>query len=297
MVMSDTAARGASPAFPEQASSYVPAAPAQTLSSAFSAAPESGAGASGDARVSGAGQGDGAVVPRGTSAASPSSPEEVQAALGKLLDAMKPQRQVILEVLKFCRESRAAAEVSIKINELQESRRSVYDASAITAMLVKAGALEKEGEENEPERVEQDGVAYWKPVVGAPATLVSTPAALEVVMSDDPLGRAVEVLEHDAAYAAIYQRLLALCDVEGGASPSALNEAIDDDPLVQKPRRFALYFIDKMEQCACIVWDGMWKTTEIGRKLAEKLAESPEHAAESSEEPVAEPENLAAETA
>lgn len=194
-------------------------------------------------------------------------------AIENLLDSMKPQRRVLLGVLRLCETQQSVDAVAARINELQQASHSVFDAPAITAMLIRAGALAREGEDNEPEHIEIDGDTYWKPIPGTPVTLQSTKVALDIVAADDPAGRARKILEDEAIYRPLYARLLSMASAEEGVFPSDLGLAIDDDPLVQEPRRFALYFIDKMEQCECITWDGSWKITEIGKALENELSD------------------------
>lgn len=197
-----------------------------------------------------------------------------------LLKAMAPRRKVLLGILAFCEEPQLVNDVNAKVDELQAHNFSVYTAADLTALLERAGALEhvtdeggslEDVEEQEPEVVEVDGVEYLEVKESAPTRWVTTAAGMAAVEADRPLDRLNELFAEDEHYLPIYKRVLTLCAVEGGATIKALGEAVDKDPLVQKPRLYVAHFVDKLEKCDAVEWVDSWQTTEVGKTGLEIL--------------------------
>ena len=44
-----------------------------------------------------------------------------------------------------------------------------------------------------------------------------------------------------------------------------LVDVVDDEPALQNPKRYAMYFIDKLEHAGAVEWTGQWSATEHGR--------------------------------
>lgn len=201
--------------------------------------------------------------------------------IAELLAAMAPRRKVLLGILAFCEEPQPVADVNAHVDELQENNFSVYTAANLCTLLERAGALARvtpDGEpaediEAEPEVVVVDGVEYLEAREPVQICWVVTEAGRDALEADKPLDRLRTLLEDDAAYQAIYKRILTLCTAEGGAKTPDINAAVDHDPLVQKPRFYAPHFIDKLEKCDALTWKKAWMTTEIGQAGLKMLAD------------------------
>lgn len=197
-----------------------------------------------------------------------------------LLQAMAPRRAVLLGALSFCQEPKPVSQVNNLIDELQRNNSSVYTAANLCSLLEKAGALERiaaDGTptaniEAEPHITVIDGVEYLEAERPAETFWRTTTAGSVAVEADKPLERLRELLDSDAAYHPIYKRLLFLCAAEGGSDMKSLGEAVDSDPLVQKPRFYASRFIDRLEKCGALAWRSSWVTTDIGQAGLEMLA-------------------------
>lgn len=199
-----------------------------------------------------------------------------------LIKQMPSQRKVLLGILAFCTEKQPADAVNARIADLQENNRSVFTANSLCSHLEKAGALELIGEtgepyeetEVEPKLVEIDGVEYYETQEAPTAYWHTTETGQEVLAADRPLERLEELFAKNKEYLSLYQRVLLACCEEGGASTASLSACIDNDPLVQKPRRYAPYFIDGLEKCDAVEWKKSWCITEVGREALSRLAES-----------------------
>ena len=200
-----------------------------------------------------------------------------------LLKAMAPRRTVLLGILAACAQPQPASAVKAQVDELQANNFSVYSAANLCSLLEKAGALERvtadgdpaDDAEVEPETVVVDGVEYLEAREPVETYWRATAPGIAALEADKPLDRLRALLEQDAAYAPIYQRILNLCAADGGAATPAINDAVDNDPLVQKPRFYAPHFIDRLEKCDALVWKKTWRTTDIGRAGLDLLADAP----------------------
>ena len=86
-------------------------------------------------------------------------------------------------------------------------------------------------------------------------------------------GSALEELlasDTESIYLPVYERVLAFCAQEPRTKPQ-IDAIVDDDPLVQKPRRYSNHFIELLENREALSWhDGGWNATELGRRYLEK---------------------------
>ena len=62
-------------------------------------------------------------------------------------------------------------------------------------------------------------------------------------------------------------RILQAADCQEGATTPQLNELVDWDPLLKSPRLYTAHFTELLERCEALCWEGVWKTTDIGRTL------------------------------
>jgi hypothetical protein len=212
-----------------------------------------------------------------------------------LLDAIPSQRKVLLRTLALCEEPQSVASVNAAIKHMQQTSPSVYTPANLCALLEEAGALERitsegnplEGIEQEPDVVEVDGVSFYRPAEPVHDFWVTTQEGIEAVEADNPRRRLTNLFD-DETYLPIYKRILNRCNVEGGASVSELGAIVNDDPLVQNPRLYAAYFIERLEKNDALEWQKTWVTTDIGREALQQLADVDDEAADEPTDPVEE---------
>lgn len=200
--------------------------------------------------------------------------------IADLLEKMAPRRKVLLSIIAGCETRAAAEDVEALVADLEANNQSVYTAANYCVLLERAGALvrtDAEGgpwEESVPEpvtEVDEDGNEYLTVPEQAPTFWEATEEGLAAVAEDHPEERLAAVLADYADYRTIYERLLALCDQEGGAAMKALGDAVDNDPLLRNPRRYAAFFLEHLEKNDAVVWDGTWKTTDLGHEVLASL--------------------------
>lgn len=197
----------------------------------------------------------------------PPAPERIAAAI----KGMPGEAKLLFHIIEFCREPQDGDAVMAQVTEFRDGAVSIYDPETVCAILEDAGAIEMlyDGDPDaEPTVYEEDGFEYLK-VEEAPAfRYVATADGLDAVEADDPALRFEQALDEDErALVPIFRRVLERC--EGAGLPKKQIDAfVDSDPLVQDPRRFSGFFIDKLEEAGALRFkDGLWATTPTGKDM------------------------------
>ena len=202
----------------------------------------------------------------------------------ELFSYMHPHRQVLLGVLRAAQSPISNADIADVITELRAHKFSVYSPANICTMLETAGALDRvvadgtpyEEFEPQPNIVVIDGEEYWEPVEAPEPYWTITDAGTAQLESNDPMDRLDRTFQREGKYLRIWKKVLEMGTAENAPSMSDFSAAIDSDPLIAEPRVFFVqHFVEQMERCEAISWQGDgWHTTEFGqRALAELLAD------------------------
>ncbi len=201
-----------------------------------------------------------------------------------LFNQMPTLHKVLFGILERCLSPIATEELEEAINELKKHHHSVYAPSTFCSLLERASALEKVNEEGcpieeleqEPDRIEIDGVEYWV-VAQAPQVFwqITDPGRTQFE-TYQPLNAIQACYDAEPQYAEIFTTTLTLCAQEGGASVKDVGDAVEDEPVLQNPRRYAMYFIDKLERAGALDWVGYWTTSEYGRQYLDLLRKNEE---------------------
>lgn len=205
--------------------------------------------------------------------------------IAQLLDRMPGQKARLLAVVAFCDEPRTLAEISDHVEEAFPSDVSVYGPDRLVALLERAGAIAGEGgaEERADDvaargEVETDAAAsvasgdsegaYLTVEQAEPRTYTATEDGRAFSGASARVGEILALVrEDDGRYAPLYREILELTSPEGGCSVKDINAAIDPNPLCEEPRRFATYFLNRMERAGGVVWEKNWRITEFGRAV------------------------------
>lgn len=232
------------------------------------------------------------------------TPEE---RIADLFDQMATHRKTLEGVIGACTEPQPASELYAYIESLQETDFSVFSAASICAALERAGALVRLADETEapaeseegatPEAdaaahseeatesaaatvVDEDGIEYLDIKPAAETQWQATAEGLAFVNAKDPMTAIKNLFETEASYLPIFKRALTMAAADGGTTLPKLEEAIDEDPLVQEPRFYAPYFAELLEQCDALEWRGGWHASSIGVQALELLADVADPASE-----------------
>lgn len=208
-------------------------------------------------------------------------PRPAQVRTAELFESMATRRKTLFKILAYCAEPKPVTEVSSYIAELKQKDRSVFTASDLTTLLERAGAIERVDESGapyqdvklEPKTVVIDGVEYLEPATPPVACWLVTQAGREQLEANKPFEALQAVFEEEGAYLPIYKRVLTMASDALGASAKQLARAIDSDPLLKSPRYYSSRFVEKLNVCEALSWEGkVWMITDLGREALDQLA-------------------------
>ena len=206
-----------------------------------------------------------------------------QDAIEELLHRNPGRKPVFLQIIEFCCDEHTSEEVAQLVEQAQAENRSVYTPQSLCTILERAGALvsrteepeapEEQGEGDSPAEQDCDGEAEAHMPAAHPTTYwTSTDEGLTVLAAHREGSALEELLASDteSVYLPVYERVLAFCAQEPRIKPQ-IDAIVDDDPLVQKPRRYSNHFIELLENREALSWhDGGWNATDLGRRYLEK---------------------------
>lgn len=200
----------------------------------------------------------------------------------------------LLGCLRAVSEPRPFREAEAAVGESRAMALTMQTPHALYGILLKCGAVEAitvpEGEAPEagaPESLAEPGADIAE-AAGADIAKAAAPASLpdqpvDYLLHITDLGRMAlaefeptkrfEVLlaGEPAGYADAYGCVLACC--ETGASKAVIERALAGHEALSHPKQiYPGYFISKLETVDGISWDGVWRTTEAGRRMAALLA-------------------------
>ena len=206
-----------------------------------------------------------------------------QDAIEELLHRNPGRKPVFLQIIEFCCDEHTSEEVAQLVEQAQAENRSVYTPQSLCAILERAGALvsrteepgvpEEQDEGDSPAEQDCGGEAEAHMPAAHPTTYwTSTDEGLTVLAAHREGSALEELLASDteSVYLPVYERVLAFC-AQGPRTKPQIDAIVDDDPLVQKPRRYSNHFIELLENREALSWhDGGWNATDLGRRYLEK---------------------------
>ena len=200
-----------------------------------------------------------------------------------LMQQMPTRKKELLKIMAMCTKPTSFQEVASEVEKIQQANATVFDSANLCALLENAGALTRVLQDGSPyptqtfePRVvtDENGNETLEPVSPPDVYWHSTKAAADAVALDNPSERLEALLNANAKYLPIYKRVLSMACADGGTSTEELGDAIDKDPLVQKPRFFAMHFTEALEEADAVEWTGeRWKATELGKAKLAQLCE------------------------
>lgn len=216
-------------------------------------------------------------------------PEPVHLTPAERIDALfkglPGQEERLLFAIEAAAGERRSDELIEAIEQGHPARTSVYDAAQVVRLLERAGALELREEavdaQSDADEAPCDADAAAQQPAGEAEGEYLTVAPVAVRFyraTDDGLAalefrRSVEavrpVIEEEPQYRPIYKTVLELLNVEGGTDMKSLDAAVNGDPLLEQPRRFCGYFLDRLERAGAARFDDAWRITPLGVNVLE----------------------------
>lgn len=206
-------------------------------------------------------------------------PVELPAAerIEKLLAGLPGQQFRALCAVQACADApRTMDELAAAVDEAFPDTKSVFSAAQLVRLLERDGAIERVEDEGDgaaagegaaPAPVEPAQPGFIEVTPAAPARYIATAAGLDAVAARASAQPAIDAVGEELRYLPLYERVLAMCDREGGCPTKELDAAVDSDPLCEEPRRFCGFFRGRLEETGAIAWRGTWTTTDLGRAV------------------------------
>ena len=121
-----------------------------------------------------------------------------------------------------------------------------------------------------------------------PLFYVATEAGKNAVEEMWSANAAFKVVQAETNYLGVWKKVLNLCAKEGGATKKEIADAVDGLPILQEPRRWCQYFLEKLKNVNALEFKDAWQITSIGKQLLNDSifegVEEPEIESESSSE-------------
>ena len=207
--------------------------------------------------------------------------EEATDRIEALFAQMPTLQRMLFAILDACDTPVASEELEAQIEEMKRHHHSVYEPLTFCSLLERAGAVVQTDEEGtlltdveqEPLRVTIDEVEFWQPAPPPQVYWHLTDAGRAQRNTYQPLELIAACYAAEPQYADVFTTVLELTAHEGGASLRAIGDVVDDEPVLQSPKRYAMYFIDKLEHAGAVEWKGAWSITDAGRDYLTSLNE------------------------
>lgn len=173
------------------------------------------------------------------------------------------------------REAEAAVAGTPALSLTMQNPHALFD------ILMKCGAVASEAvleaaAEAQPEDAALEAAAVQEEAEALPDkpvdyTLCITDWGRQALAEFEPTKRFTELMaDEPEGYADAYARVLARC--EQGASKAQIEAELEGHAALAYPKQiYPGYFISKLETVDGITWDGLWRTTDAGRRMAAQL--------------------------
>ena len=164
--------------------------------------------------------------------------ETAEERIDALFAQMPTFHKMLFTIMGTCASPLPTADLEEVIAEMKRHHHSVYEPLTLCNLLERAGAIAQTDEngtplaevEQEPLRVEVEGVEYWR-VAPAPEVFWSlTEAGAAKLDSYRPMEMIAALYETEPQYGAIFTTCLELCARDGGASLREIGDVVDDEP-------------------------------------------------------------------
>lgn len=168
------------------------------------------------------------------------------------------------------REAEAAVAGTPALSLTMQNPHALFD------ILIKCGAVASEtvpeaAVEAQPEDAAVQEGEEALPDKPVDYTLCITDWGRQALAEFEPTKRFTELMaDEPEGYADAYARVLARC--EQGASKAQIEAELEGHAALAYPKPiYPGYFISKLETVDGITWDGLWRTTDAGRRMAAQL--------------------------
>lgn len=172
---------------------------------------------------------------------SPASAEQVLYRI-----AAEPAYRLILpQLLEFCITPHTFSEIRDWLLCFPEMQATFHPPELLLQWMIQSGGIAQSGENSTLE--------LWQ----------TTEVGREALASSCPSDRLRQLLIEEPAYKEIYQQLLEFCMAP--KSTPDIEDLLRAHPMLENPKVYPNYLIDRLETAGGLEWTGQWLTTEAGK--------------------------------
>ena len=183
--------------------------------------------------------------------------EDPSAWIQKKVFAEPAYSSTLYKILSFCETPRSLDEIEREIRSFPEMKTAIQSPRTCLSWLVQVNGIEL----LDPNNVDEKS-AMWH----------TTPAGMRVVQHCSPGNRISNLLATEAAYAKVYVQLLQACTEP--KTRSEIESLLGNNPALESPKVYPIYFIDAMERAGGIEWNARWQTTKAGKNFLNSEAQT-----------------------
>ncbi|MDR3437924.1 hypothetical protein [Telmatospirillum sp.] len=169
--------------------------------------------------------------------------EETSRLLGRISEE-PAYRSVLYKILTFCRTTRSSVEIEATVISFPEMKSALHPPRLLLSWLVAAGGIES--------IAPNDAEPGWR----------TTAAGRSVLEIENPSIRLCRLLDAEPAYRDVYRLVLQSC-LAPKTRPE-IESVLDGNPLLETPKLYPSFFIERLESAGGLEWDQKWRTTEAG---------------------------------
>lgn len=173
------------------------------------------------------------------------------AVLRKVL-AEPAYRTVLYKVLEFCEIARSFAAIEQEMLSYPEMKTALQSPRVLLSWLVESGGIEQVAPNIEEEK-KKEKEPTWR----------TTEAGRNVVRIESPGNRLARLLAEEPVYRGVFQQVLRACVTP--KSRGEIETTLKGNPVLENPKVYASFFIEKLEQAGGLEWSEKWRTTPIGK--------------------------------
>jgi hypothetical protein len=160
--------------------------------------------------------------------------------------AAEPAYRLILpQLLEFCITPHTASEIRDWLLCFPEMHATFHPPELLLQWMVQSGGIAQSDENSKLE--------LW----------YTTEAGREALDRSSPADRLRRLLIEEPNYKEIYQQLLEFC--MAAKSTSDIEDLLRANPVLEIPKVYPNYLIDRLETAGGLEWTGQWLTTEAGK--------------------------------
>lgn len=160
-------------------------------------------------------------------------------------------RDLLLDILDFCKEGRTIDEISDFVSKYNEFNFSLRSAVTLLAWLFEDGGIEKKHNKK---------TELW----------FTTREGADALSQIRPQNALMNMINDNFEQKAIFLRILRMCTE--GEDKSTIEEAFAGISAFDNNEISVSYFIGLLEEADGLKWCGKWQVTETGRKLVNSIA-------------------------